>query len=375
MKISSLQENLKSCLNTVSHIAGKNVNLPILNNIMLEVKGRNIRFIATDLEIGIVSTVRGKVEKEGVYTVDSKVISEYISLLPNKKIDIDLKENKLKIQCENYKTVIKGQSAEDFPLIPQVEKEQYYKVNADEFKKALSQVVFAISNSETRVELSGALFNFKKDQLILAATDSYRLAECKLPLSTNGQAEKRIIIPAKTIQEVIRILSNLKAEAVGRDNMEVEIYVSENQILFTFGSIELVSRLIEGQYPDYEQIIPASPDTRIMINKAEFVRAVKASAIFSKTGINDVNLDFPADKNRVTITSESSQVGENTINLEASVKGKDNGIVINYRYLLDGINNIDTTNLRVEVIDGATPCVIRPEKEDSYLYVIMPIKQ
>ena len=359
----------------VSHIAGKNLNLPILNNVMFEAKGKNIRFITTDLEIGVVSTVRGKVEKEGVYTVDAKVISEYISLLPNKKVDVDLKDNKLKIQCENYKTVIKGQSAEDFPLIPQVEREQYYKVNADEFKKALSQVIFAVSNSETRIELSGALLNFKKDQLILAATDSYRLAECKLPLSTNGQSEKKIIVPAKTLQEVIRILSNIKSEAVGEGELEVEMFISENQILFTFGSIELVSRLIEGQYPDYEQIIPAGPGTLATINKAEFVQAVKASAIFSKTGINDINLDFPADKNRVIITSESSQVGENTINLDASVKGKDNGIVINYRYLLDGINNINTNDLKLEVIDNATPCVIRPDKEDSYLYVIMPIKQ
>jgi len=375
MKISSLQENLKSGLNTVSHIAGKNLNLPILNNVMFEAKGKNIRFITTDLEIGIVSTVRGKVEKEGVYTVDAKVISEYISLLPNKKIDIDLKDNKLKIQCDNYKTVIKGQSAEDFPLIPQVEREQYYKVNADEFKKALSQVIFAVSNSETRIELSGALFNFKKDQLVLAATDSYRLAERKLPLNTNGQAEKKIIVPAKTLQEVIRVLSNIKAEVVGDGDMEVEMFISENQILFTFGSIELVSRLIEGQYPDYEQIIPTSSGTLAIINKAEFTQAVKTSAIFSKTGINDINLDFPAGKNRVTITSESSQVGENTINLDASVNGKDNGIVVNYRYLLDGINNIDTNDLKLEVIDNATPCVIRPDKEDSYLYVIMPIKQ
>ena len=375
MKITSLQENLKSGLFFVSHIAGKNVNLPILNNVMIEAKDKKIKLITTDLEIGIVVLVRGKIETEGVFTVDSKIISEYISLLPNKKVDINKKDSKLLIKCDNHKTTVKGQAADEFPLIPEVEKKEYYKINSEEFKKALSQVIFAVSSSETRIELSGVLFDFNKDNLTIAATDSYRLAEKNIKVETNGNKEKRIIIPAKTLQEVIRVLSAVKSEEVSEKENKIEIYVSDNQILFNIGNIELVSRLIEGQYPDYKQIIPANQETDIKINKNEFTRAVKAASIFSKTGINDINLDFPVNKNKAIISSASSQVGENTSELDANVTGKDNGIVVNYRYLLDGINNIDSEEVKIEIINNSTPCVLKPLKDDSYLYVIMPIKQ
>jgi DNA polymerase-3 subunit beta len=375
MKLTSLQENLKSGLTVVSHIAGKNVNLPILNNVMIEARDGNIKFITTDLEIGIVATVRGKVDEEGVFTVDAKVLSEYVSLLPNKKVEIKQKDLKMSVSSENYHTTIKGQGADDFPLIPKVDKESYYKVGVDEFKEALSSVVFAVSTAETRIELSGVYFDLSSDKLILVATDSYRLAERNIKISTNGSAGKRIIVPAKTIQELIRLLSAMKSESVSEDKQEVEIYVSENQILFVVGSVELISRLIEGQYPDYQQIIPANSETKVLLNKAEMTRAVKASAIFSKTGINDINLDFPASKNKLTITSESSQVGENTAELEAKLSGKDNGIVVNYRYLLDGLNNIESENIKLEVIDSSTPCILKSDKDDGYLYIIMPIKQ
>jgi DNA polymerase-3 subunit beta len=377
MKISTLQENFKNGLFVVSHIAGKNINLPILNNVMIEAKEKNIRLITTDLEIGIKCLVRGKIEQGGSFTVDSKIISEYISLLPNKKIDIEKKENKLLIKSENYKTNIKGQEADEFPLIPKIDRKTYYKINTDDFKKALSQVIFAVSTNETRIELSGVLFNFNKNKLILAATDSYRLAEKEINITTNTEktSEKSIIVPAKTLQELIRILSGIKEEAISEESKEIQFYISENQILFVIGHIELVSRIIEGQYPDYKQIIPAGSETNSTINRSELIRAVKASAIFSKTGINDINLDFPLGKKKVIVSSASGQTGENTTELDATVNGKDNGLVVNYRYLLDGLNNMDSENVKLEVTNGNTPCVIKPEKEEGYLYIIMPIKQ
>lgn len=359
----------------VAHIAGKNVNLPILNNIMIDASGGNIKLVSTDLEIGITAKVRGKVEKEGVFTVDSKVITDFVSLLPNQKVELSLKENELLIVSDNYKTKIKGQSAEEYPLIPQVDKQESYKVDPEEFRKALQQVVFAVSSSETRIELNGVLFNFENGNLTMAATDSYRLAEKKIKVKNNNTEAKKVIVPAKTLQEVVRLLSNIKAEELGTDKAEIEFYVSDNQILFTFGSIELVSRLIEGQYPEYEQIIPIQNQTQAIVEKQELGRAVKASAIFSKSGINDVNLDLPSGQNKIVISSTSSNVGENVTEVEAKVNGSDNGIVVNYRFLLDGLNNINSDKLKMEIVDGSTPCVLRPEKDDSYLYVIMPIKQ
>lgn len=375
MKISSLQENLKTSLFIVSHIAGKNINLPILNNILIEALDGKIKLVSTDLEMGIVSVVRGKIEEEGTFTVEAKILSDYVSLLPNKKVDITKKENKLKIECDNYKTSIKGQEAEEYPLIPQVERNEYYKVGIHDFKQALSQVIFAVSTSETRIELSGVLFDFNTKNLTLAATDSFRLAEKKIEIKTNTKEEKKIIIPAKTLQEVLRILSSLKNESLNEDEKEIIFYVSDNQILFILGTTELVSRLIEGQYPDYQQILPTEAKTKAIINKNELLRAVKAASLFSKSGVNDINLDFPLGKNKLVITSASGQSGDNITELDASIKGADNGIVVNFKYLLDGINNIEGDNIIIQVVDGETPCLLKGENNGSYSYIIMPIKQ
>lgn len=378
MKITSLQENLKNGLSLVGHIAGKNQNLPILNNILIRAENGIIKLSTTDLEIGIVTTVRGKVEEEGVFTVEAKIISDYVSLLPNQKTELNLKENKIDVLCGNYHTVIKGQSAEEFPLIPQIERNIFYKVKADDLKKALSQVVFAVSNSETRLELTGVLFTINKDELVLTATDSYRLAEKKIKIETNSTSEAggKVIVPAKTLQELSRVLSAVRTESVDDKSNELSFYYTDNQILFVLNETELVSRLIEGQYPDYQQIIPQNIETKATVEKNELVRAVKAAAIFSKSGVNDVNLDFPEKQNKVVVSSSSGLSGENITNIEAEVSGRDNGMVVNYRYLLEGLNSITGDKVNIQVVNGNAPCIMRAASGDEgYLYLIMPIKQ
>jgi DNA polymerase III subunit beta len=373
MKFSILKENLKQGLFSTGHLAGKNINLPILNNVLVDAKKDNLKIITTNLEIGITCFLRGKVEKEGVAAVDAKIFSDYIGLLPNKKIDIAGDGNFLGVGCENYKTKIKTENPEDFPLIPEVERVNEVKISAKELKKALSKTVFAVSNNEARAELSGVLFSFVKNKLFLAATDSYRLAEKEIELVARSKEseEQKIIVPAKTIQEILRILSNL--EAAGAE--EVIFYVNDNQILFVADGTEVFSRLIEGQYPDYKQIIPGSAKTTAIISRSELVRAIKASALFSKTGINDVNLDFPSGQNKIIVSSASGNAGENIASIEAEVRGSDNAIVVNYQYLLDGLNNVDEDNVKIEIIDGNTPCLLKPLNEKGYLYIIMPIKQ
>ncbi len=379
MKFSILQENLKQGLTAVSHVAGKNINLPILNNVMIEARGGNIKLVSTNLEIGIVNIIRGKIDEEGAFTVDSKTFSDYISLLPNKKINIEQKENAINIELEKYKTKLMGQSAEEFPLIPEVDREVFYSAKIDDLKEALAQTVFAVSQSESRLELSGVLLDFNSGgkKLTAAATDSYRLAEKTINIKSNQEnaPEKRVIVPARTAQEVVRLLgNNPKVEDQEADD-EIRFYISENQILFVFGTIELVSRLIEGQYPDYKQIIPTQSKTKALVNRQELTRAVKASALFSKTGINDINLDFPEGKNLAVISSASGIAGESVIELDAEMSGEDNGVVVNFRYFLDGLNNIQSENVKIEIIDSNTPCILKPEKSDDYLYIIMPIKQ
>jgi DNA polymerase-3 subunit beta len=378
MKFSILKENLNTALFIAGHITGRNINLPILNNIMIEARDGNIKLISTNLEIGIIHNIRGKIEKEGSFTVDSKVITDYVGLLPNnRKIDIENRDNNLLIECENFKTKINGQSADEYPPIPVIDKNNYYSIKIEEFKRALTQVIFAVSNSETRIELSGVFFSFSSEKLTLAATDSYRLAEKKINLKSNlKNSQQNIIVPAKTLQELVRILSGLKENSdVNNNDDEVKFYISDNQILFTIKSTELISRLIEGQYPDYKQIIPSSSKTSALVNRADLIRAVKVSSLFSKVSINDVNLDFPKGKNLAVVSSTSDQTGESIVSLETETNGEDNGVVVNYRYLLDGLNNIEGENIRIEIVDNNTPCLLRSEKDKDYFYIIMPIKQ
>jgi DNA polymerase-3 subunit beta len=376
MRFISLQENLKRGLNIVSHVTSKNINLPILNNILIKTEEGNIEFISTNLEIGVTYQLRGKIEVAGQFTVDSKLISEYANLLSGgEKVKVELKDNELVVECGNYKTKIKGESAKDFPLIPTVPRTSFCSCKSGELKKALNSVVFAVSNSENRIELTGVLFSFGKNKLNLAATDSYRLAERELEIKYTGAdsgAEQKIIVPSKTVQELLRILNNIEGGELGEDE-EVKFYLSENQILFTFDSVELISRLINGHYPDYKQIIPAQSQTNVLIERSELTRAVKAAALFSKTGINDITLLF--SKGKMLVSSFSGMSGESQIELEAEVKGIDNEVTINYRYLLDGLNNIEGDMVRLNILNNTTPCVLRPEKDVNYLYIVMPIRQ
>ncbi|HTX87098.1 MAG TPA: DNA polymerase III subunit beta [Candidatus Nanoarchaeia archaeon] len=378
MNLSILKENLKQGLFVVSHLAGKNANLPILNNILIEVKKEGVRLVTTNLEMGITHFIRGKVEKEGSFTVDAKIFTDYINLLPNKKIDLIKENGILNVQCENFKTKIKTEASEDFPLIPQIEKKNKKTVKAADFKKALAKVVFAAAASEARIELSGVLFTIAKNRLILAATDSYRLAEKELEIKEETKesaeaTEQKVIVPARTVQEMLRILAGTETGEGGKK--EIDFYISESQILFSVDNTELISRLIEGQYPDYKQILPAAGKTTAALNRFELIRAIRASALFSKSGINDINLDFPEGKNQAIVSSASGTTGENIVKIEAETSGIDNGIIINYQYLLDGLNNIDEETVKLEVVDGNTPCLIRPLGEKGYLYIIMPIKQ
>ncbi|PJA09475.1 DNA polymerase III subunit beta [Candidatus Falkowbacteria bacterium CG_4_10_14_0_2_um_filter_41_15] len=376
MTFISLQENLKQGLAIVSRVVSKNINLPILNNILFKVNKSNIELVATNLEMGITHQVRGKIDSEGEFTVDSKVITDYINLLPGDKVECEQDRMEIKIKCQNYKTKIHVQEASDFPLIPKVDKENFYSILADDLRNALGEVIFAVTNNETRLELSGVLLTFTKDNLTLVGTDSYRLAEKKIKIKSNYEnPNNKVIIPARTLQELIRVLSGFKDDDRLEGAGEIKICLSDNQVLFIFGSTELVSRLINGSYPDYQQIIPLNYKTRVLINKNELMRAIKASAIFSKAGVNDVALDFKAETGKITISSASSQVGESSVELNSEIEGDNNEIIINYRYFLDGLNNISSDMVKLDLVNSGTPCVLRPEKSDDYLYIVMPIRQ
>jgi len=214
------------------------------------------------------------------------------------------------------------------------------------------------------------------NNIILTATDSYRLAEKKIKLTDNKNTnERKIIVPVKTLNEVSRILGifkdNISLEAIEN----IEIYLSDNQIMFSYNGIDLVSRLIEGQYPDYTQIIPSEYKTLASLNTKDLIKVVKTSSLFTKNGINDVKLDLNTKEKEITITSSSSQTGENISKLESNITGDDNNMILNFKYLLDGLQNISSNNVILEINNNNSPCVLKPEESDNYIYIIMPIKQ
>lgn len=361
-------------MNLVGHVTTKNINLPILNNILIKAENGNIELISTNLEIGVIHQLRGKIESEGQFTVDSKLITEYVNLLNgSEKVKLEEKDGELKLECGSYKTKIKGEPAKEFPLIPVIPKDAYFGCEINDFKKALNSVIFAVSTSENRVELTGVLFSFLKDKLSLAATDSYRLAESEIKVINKGAKDDiKVIVPAKTAQEFLRILNSIDLNSL-ESEADVKIYLAENQVLFTVDSVDLISRLINGHYPDYKQIIPTQSQTEILVDRPELIRAVKASALFSKTGINDVTLKF--SKNKIIVSAFSGASGESQVEVEANISGGENEITINYRYLIDGLNNIGGDLVRIGILNSNTPCVLKAEKEGGYLYIIMPIRQ
>jgi len=386
MRFICTQENLNQGLAVVSHIAAKNVNLPILNNILVKTDGGVLKFISTNLEIGINCLVRGRVEEGGEFTVPARVLADYVGLLPKERVEGNWKDDRLEIRCQGNNTKIKGESASDFPVLPAIKKENPFVVDTVDFIAAIQQVIFAVSLSESRPEIGGVLLNFEsEDGLIVAATDSYRLAEKKITIKQSGVNKKRVIVPAKALQEIQRILSGIgrgRAEETEDASWEnLEIYLSENQILFAFDNIELISRVIEGQYPDYTQIIPGAAKTTAVVPTEELIKNVKTASLFVKSGINDISLKFQP-KDLVVVSAANTQVGENISEVIASVDGDKNEVVLNYRYFLDGLQAIKTPEVLIEVIDNNAPVMIKPalsepeavEKRD-YLYLIMPIKQ
>jgi len=366
MKFICTQENLKKGLGVVSSLAGKNQTLPILKNVLLEVKNNILILSTTNLEMGVKSIVRGKSDGEGSLSVPAKLLYDFIANINTDKVELTQEGVNLHIKTDNSQTTIKGVDPTEFPLIPTVEKEKEFLLNPIDFKQAISLVIFAVAFDNTRPEISGVLFNWQKDKLILAATDSYRLAEKKLILNGEGD-DFQVIIPAFTLQEINRILGELK------DSQELKIYFNQNQVLFEIDSTSLVSRLIEGEYPDYQQVIPTESKTTIQADRKELIKAIKVASFFCRQGINDVNLKIK--ENTLTIQALNDQVGENKTSVEIEKKGDDNEIVFNYHYILDGLNAISTDKVELGINSGSLPGILKPIGDDSYIYIIMPIKQ
>lgn len=372
MKISCTQENLIQGLNLITHIASKSNHLPILSHILLRAHNKTVTIAATNLEIGSTVTIRAKVDEDGECAVDARLLTDYINLLPKERVDITLIDTNLHIICNKQKTKIKTQSASDFPIIPLLQGSSPITVPAQPLREAIQRVAFAASVNDTQIEISGVLIEVRDSTLILAATDRYRLAQCQIELS-QSVPPLRVIVPLKTIQEFARVIGAYRDEdSEGQD--VVELLLLDNQISLSYHMSIIVSRLIDATYPDYQPIIPQQHSTQVKVATQPLVKIVKSASLFTKTGVDDIILKFDQATQEITITSSSSYAGENTSRLEAEITGQSNTVILNYHYILDGIQNLGSDEVVIEMQDSINPCVFKSPHTTLYTYIIMPIR-
>lgn len=365
MKGIFLRENLVEGLKKVSHLATTSKgSLPILGNILLKMEKGLLYLTSTNLEIAIETYIRGKVEKSGAFTVPANLFSSYLNFLPDESLNLEVENNELSLKYKNGKTKIKGLPVDDFPIIPRLEKKEGIKVSGKELKESLRQVIIATPTTEVRPEISGILFDQKEENLFLVGTDSYRLAEKIIKIKNKKNKKFKKIIPIKTCQELLRIL----------EDDDVEIFFSENQSLFSQGSTDLISRVVQAEFPNYQEIFPKSFKTKAVVNKENLIRVIKGISLFSKTGVNDISFNFLPDKQKIIISSLNPQLGEASSEIEAEVLGEKNSLSFNYRYFLEGLISVPTDEVNIEVIDDSSPAVIKPMPEENFTYLLMPIK-
>lgn len=365
MKVICTQENLKNGLATVGRIISPNNTLPILNNILIKTENGQLKISSTNLEVAISTQIRCKIEEEGEVTVLAKTVTDLVNNLPNKNIQLLTENGQISLEAENYHTTLKTLPSEEFPLIPQVENRETITIDGTELKKALDEVVFAASTNQTQPEISGVFLSFKENMLKVVATDRYRLAERKISLNQEVSHPQDVIIPHKTALELARI--------TGAGKSPVEIVLNETQISFTIDQTQIISRLIDGQYPEYENIIPQDFSTKIVTEKQALINALRAGGIFS-LNTNSIKLEYSGEKDALTVVAESSDLGKSVVDIPSKVDGESGFLILNYRYVLDCLGSIETPSVILKITNDSAPSLILPEGQDNYIYLVMPIK-
>jgi len=364
MKLKVTQSNLNRALSVVSRVAASRTTLPILSNILIKAEKNSLTVSATNLEIGITCTVVGKVDEQGSITVPARLMTEFVSNLPDGNIDIKLDNQSLHIKSGKYQSTINGIPSDDFPTLPEIGGGSVGSIPANELKKALQQTVFAASSDEARQVLTAVYTHTYEGSMYVVATDSYRLAERRL---NSNEGEFGLLVPANTYQELLR--------AIDDSTDEVQYSYDESQMMFRYGDVQIISRLINGNYPDYRQLIPREGEIEFSVARDDFINITKVSSLFAKESAGSITLDVDEDTQEVSIRSIASQVGENTSRAEAKVKGSGN-VTLNSRYLLDALNAYSGDTINFRFSSTTSPCVITSadKKDADYLHVVMPLR-
>ncbi len=373
MKVSILQENLTKGLNIVSRFITSKTQLPILNNILIKTDQGRLKLAATNLETGINFWLGAKVEKEGEICLPAKVLTEYISSLPAQKVNFELVDNSLKVDCEGYQASFLTSPTSEFPLIPSLEKKPEILLGIKELPLVINQVTFAATQDEGRPVLTGVLLRIKKGSLFLVATDGYRLSVKEIKelkgLEKLAKFKEELLIPARALNEVSKILTEGEKEL---SELGLTITSKNNQIIFSTPDVEIISRLIEGKFPEFEKIIPNKGKTQLTMETENLLQAVRTASIFAREAANIIK--FVVKNNKLEISSNSPQLGENKITLEVKTEGSGGEIAFNARYLIDFLNSIKSDLINFQMSDALSPGVFSPADDKSFLHIIMPIR-
>lgn len=362
MKLQVTQENLSKALGSVARVANSRGTLPILSNVLLKTIDGRLSIAATNLDIAITHFIGSKVREEGSITVPARLMQDFVGSLPSGVIDLDLSDNKLQISTEKYESVINGVSAEEYPVMPAIEGGVSWKIPGQSLKLALQQVLMAASSDDSRPVLTGVYWHTEEGNLYLAATDSYRLAEKKLMKTTQ---ETKLLIPAASLQDVLRL--------VGDFNEDIQVVYDEQQVLFRVGDVELVTRLIEGTYPDYRKLIPRSFAHSATLKRADLTNITKVSSLFARESAGSVTIHLDEKSQQVSIRSIASQVGENIASATANITGE-GVITLNSRYILDALHALSGEDVEFSFNDKLEPTALVDPKSDDYTHIIMPLK-
>ena len=363
MRMVCTKKNLSAGLAITSRVIGSGNTLPILNNILLKTEEGGLRLSGTNLEMAVNTWVGGKIEEEGEITIPARLMNDYVNNITTDKITLNSKNQILTLEAEKAQTNINGLPSEEFPIIPKIKDGIFTKIEGKDLVNSIGEVTFAATFSETQPEISGILFGFEGSNLTLAATDRYRLTEGRVPLLTPITTPRQIIIPTRAVNEVARIIGP----------GPIEIFLGDGQICFGSVETELISRLIEGQYPDYKQIIPKNFTTEAEVEKNQFIQSLKAVSLFS-TENNNIDLEINPQQKQIIIKAQSAQVGDSEIRLDAKIGGEKNSIIFNYRYILECLSNLGDESVVLKIIGSSSPAAIMPVGRDNYLYIVMPIK-
>ena len=366
MEIEVSQEKLARALNVVSRVAvGAKSTLPILSNVLIRVDDSKVSFITTNLDMAVVDYVPVISAKDGTITVPARLLAEFVQNLPRgEKIKLMVDGTKVKTSAGKYSSVINGVAADDFPELPEIDEKKavIYRMGVDEFKVGLSEVVIAASGDTTRPALTGVYFNTDNNTLYVAATDGYRLAEREF--ISKVQSEVKAIVPTASLQEVLR--------SIPEDAEEIEILFDEAQVRFRMGELEITSKLIDGTFPDYRQLIPKNNEVKISVDRDELNRIVKIAALFARESNRAITCEADAEKGTFAVSSISNEVGENQSVLETKVD-KSGKVKLDSRFLMDALNVLEEERVKMEFSLGSTPVLLMNENDKKYRHIIMPL--